>query len=334
MARALILLSFILSLNSTALAAENCLYIKSDGTITSVEGRNNVPSRYRRTAKCTEPSNSDSYLAKPKEIELEGTTRRERISTPLGTVNLRWPRSIERDFGRTPLRAVVDAARAASRALQKPGFPSRVRRMKPDWDVVFLDENLPETQIPRQLISNCHPGWMTPPANIYIVGQRVSAGCGNQRQASTRVADAQLAEVLIHEIGHVIEFQLLSKGKGPRERFRSEGFATWFEQYVADYSSLLNKKHVRGKTLQDASRSLRQSPGYFYFRGSAEDYARASMYFNVLVKKRGVSGIIDVYDKIINPGIPFFGAVDKVFHLNQRRLDSEVARYVEKNLKR
>ena len=42
-------------------------------------------------------------------------------------------------FGRTPVRAMQDAAKSVSRALKKNAFPLELQRFDLDWDVVFMD---------------------------------------------------------------------------------------------------------------------------------------------------------------------------------------------------
>lgn len=313
---------------TTSSRAEVCQFAREDGTIAIAGSRAEIPDRYRPSARCFAVKPAASSLASPDEIELDGTVRRQEISTSLGVIKLRWPRVVERDFGRTPSRAVIEAAHAVSRAVHRPGFPSRVRRMDVEWNVVFLDENLPEQQIPRNLIDNCHPGWMTPPANIYIVGQRAAAGCGGSRVTSS-IADARLAEVLVHEMGHAVEWQLLHE-RGVFDRMRAEGFATWFEGFVASYSSLLNQKHIMHRHVYSAKSSLEREPHLFLFRGDAESYARSSMYFGAFVKRFGIGRLVDVYDLMSEKRMPFFTAVREETGWSGERFNEELARFLER----
>ncbi|MCB0346247.1 MAG: hypothetical protein KDD66_14105 [Bdellovibrionales bacterium] len=305
-----------------------CQYQKRDGSVAVANSKSEIPEEYLANAKCFQISDN-SGLAKPDEIELEGTIRRQEISTSLGVIKLRWPRVVERDFGRTPSRAVIEAAKAVSRALHRPGFPDRVRDMQVDWNVVFLDEKLPEKQIPEKLISNCHPGWMTPPGNIYIVGQRAAVGCGAGVKVKESIADERLAEVLVHEMGHAVEWQLLHE-RGTFDRVRAEGFATWFEGYVAAYSSLLNHKQIMHRHVSAAKSSLKREPHMFLFRGDYESYARASMYFEAFVDRFGVGRLVDVYDLMAKQRMAFFTAVKEETSWNVERFDKELGRFVER----
>ncbi|MCC6953310.1 MAG: hypothetical protein IT290_04265 [Deltaproteobacteria bacterium] len=284
-----------------------------------------VPYELRKHAKCFR-SSQDTYLAKPQDIELQGSIRREQISSPVGTIHMRWPRKVETQFGRTPLRAMTDVANTVSKALRRASFPSRLQSLNLEWQVIFLDAELPETQIPAYLIANCHPGWMTPPANIYIVAQRVTGGCSNTR-VPERVADKELAEVLVHEMGHAIEYHLL-EGTNGGDRMRAEGFATWFEGYASDFSSLLNSRNIIDEQKRRAKASIQQSQGYFAFKGSAEDYARAAMNFYAISSRRGVSSLIDVYERMVRDNVGFMVAVDKELDWDAERLAEEIGKFL------
>ncbi|RMG39533.1 MAG: hypothetical protein D6719_13000 [Candidatus Dadabacteria bacterium] len=305
---------------NSAAADELCFYVNSSGKVKQVNSKKDIPGKYRKSARCVKAPGS-SNLAAPQDVELEGTTRHENMASSVGRIHLRWPRKVEKIFGRTPQRAMADAARAVSRALKKGGWPIELQRLDIEWQVVFLDENLPEHQIPSYLVNNCHPGWMTPPANIYIVAQRAAAGCGGGR-VSTSEADARLAQVIIHEMGHAVEYQLL-KDFNPLNRMRSEGFACWFEQYASDFSSVIKRGRVKKFYMALAREAIKTSPGSFYFRGSAYDYARASLYFHAVVSKKRIRGLMDVYRLINSDRIPFFQAVDKRLNWSRKKLENE-----------
>ena len=194
--------------NAWAAPEQICVYEAKDGSMQQALNRNKIPYDLRKSAKCYDPAQVNN-MAAPQDIKLTGTIRTESMVSPVGKIDLRWPRSTEQLFGQTPQRAMSDAASAVSRALKQAGFPSAVQNLHINWNVVFMDENVPETQIPLYLVSNCHPAWMTPVANLYVVGQRVAAGCGGGKSPGSSVGDSQLAQVLIHELGHGVEHQIL-----------------------------------------------------------------------------------------------------------------------------
>ena len=302
-------------------AQEICVYKEKDGTVRQTRTKSDVPRSYKSSAKCFAVA-EETVLAKPDEIELDGNKRVEELSTNLGPLWLSWQRSSEREFGRTPRRAVIDAANTISKALKNGAFPTRIQTLNIPWKILFLDSNLPAEKIPASLIQNCHPGWMTPPANIYIVAQRVASGCG-PAHSSASIADSTLTEVLLHEMGHVVEFYLLDR-QFIGDRMRAEGFATWFETYAADFSSILNKRTVFNLHLSSAKRSFRDNPKNFTFQGSAEDYARASLIFHAIVEERGLAGLVEVYKVMAKEQLLLFAAVEKALGWNREQLENEV----------
>ena len=274
------------------------------------------------------PQAPEIMLHAPSKIELEGTVRRENMISALGDVSLRWPRKVESLFGSTPQRAVSDALLTTSRALRQSGFPAELRSAKISWQIVFMDEEVPETQVPSYLVDNCHPAWMTPPANIYVVAQRVVAGCDGAAPLKTRDADARLVRILLHEIGHALEARLLGRQMG-QNRMLTEGFASWFEQYAADYSALLRDGSVRSSYQRIAKLHYQRFPGSFKFAGGAADYARASQYFWAVVDRKGVYSLMQVYDFMRSQQSDFFTAIDKKLYWNEEKLNSEVSRILK-----
>ena len=307
---------------------EICTYQTSSGQVKHVDTLSRVPVTYRATTIC-QPVVTGQYLAAPDEVELGASKRKTSLSSALGRIELTWPREVERLFGRSPERAVIDAAYSVSRALKSAAFPPRVRIFDREWKIVFMDEKLPETQIPQGLVSSCHPAWMTPPTNVYVVAQRVAEGCGgSDRAVEKSVADAQLAQVLIHEMGHAVEAMLLEDKFGG-DRMRAEGFASWFEQYAADFSGVIPRGTVSAYYRKLAAQNLSQYPGDFVFDGSAASYARASMIFAAVVDRRGVGGLMDLYDALRVPGADLTSAMQQGIGWNQKRLEQEVRRLLE-----
>jgi len=324
-----ILAILIILLSPIAVTAEQksiCVYVTKEGVTKQVNSISLVPDESKPYTKCFDAS-QNSYLASPDQVTLKGNTRQADIVSPLGNIHLRWPRSVENLFGRTPERAMADAASAVNRALKSSGFPPELQRLALEWQVVFLDETLPSAEIPMYLVSNCHPAWMTPPANLYVVAQRVAAGCGGQAHSSF-VNDGELSQVLIHEIGHAIEYVLL-KGEGGSDRMRAEGFASWFEQYGSDYSSVGTRGKAKATYAAMAKKAFQNSPGEFTFRGSGEDYARASMFFHAIVKKRGIKGLMDVYKLMAERRDPFFDAVAAKIGWSPSTLNAEAMKVLK-----
>lgn len=339
--------SFFLSLAIVYQNAQaECFYQDDFSHLIKVPNSEAVPQRYKKYALCpgeqlsqesgakelaTLSAPSFSNLASPDEIVLDGTVRSEKISSALGEIGLRWPRKVEGVFGRTPLRATADAARTVSRAIHSPAFPSKIQNINLPWKIIFIDEEqLGNNTIPENLKNNCHPGWMTSPANIYIVAQRVAENCSNQK-VPTGEADAAMSQVLIHEMGHALEFHMLEGvQEDPDHRMRAEGFASWFEYYAAEYSSLLSRSEIKNQFVNAARLSLEQQAKDFSFSGSALDYARASMYFFSIADRRGARGVLDIYEKMSTDNLGFFQAIEDAHGLDKERLEQEVERFIGK----
>ena len=317
-----ILLSILLF--SFTYAEEVCFYKNASGKEIIVDSFKKVPSIYRSRSRCFKKEKRQN-LANPEEIDLEGSKREQSFSTSLGQVNLRWARKVEKLFGRTPVRAVGDAMRTAQRFLNIRGFDSKVRRMQPEWQIIFMDENLPEHQIPEYLVDNCHPGWMLPPTKIYIVAQRVAGSCSGKGVNKKIVADGDLIKVLLHEIGHSVEYQLLNQKQN--QRSLAEGFASWFEQESSNYSHLVDRNSVKQEYYNLAKASFKNNP-QFVFDGSSYAYARASLYYHAIVRRGSIGHLMDIYD-YQNQGIDFLSAVDKRMGWSAKRFEEEVRRVID-----
>ena len=267
------------------------------------------------------PPNS---MRSPHEIELNGLERKVSLATGIGRIELRWTRDSERLFGRTPERATIEAANAVAKALKQSSFPSRLKFLNLNWNVIFLSKDLKAGQVPNILISNCHPGWMTPPSNIYIASEQAAGSCGGSPVAIGKVADAELTRVLIHEMGHAVEFAL-----APDiviDRARSEGFATWFEAFAGRFSGLLDVASIRNE--QKFLSRQKISGNYFSFNGSAQDYALASIIFNIIADERAISDLTRIYDLMGSAHLSFQQAISTVTGWSEKQIDENIIKYL------
>ena len=158
---------------------------------------------------------------------------------------------------------------------------------------------------------------MVPPNQIYIVVDFISPNC----QPSGDV-DALLTQVLLHEMGHVLEFSLLGESGFAADRKRAEGFAAWFEGYSSKFSSAIPRGRV-----QETYRTMVQSQsgvGSQQFSGSGQDYAIASLEFEAIVARKGVSGLMEVYETMSTSRCSFYDALYKKFGWDQKDLQREV----------
>ena len=298
-----------------AVAESQCLYVDAQGTISQVSSLQHVPSEYRARAVCKQIRLED--IVAPEEVKLGNDARTATFSTDLGPMHVRWPRSIERCFATSPSRAVGEAAAGVNRALKSGRFESSLKHAHREWSLAFTDKATAVAQFPIALTMGGHPGFMIPPSQIYIITDFISPDCSGEK-----IADAVLAQVLLHEMGHVVEFLLLGERTDRPDRQRSEGFAAWFEQYSADYTRGIRHGEVKRYYTELARRALSRGP--HGFTGSAEDYAYAALQFRAIVERRGLGALMNVYAEI-RRGLPFDDAVQKAMGWNRKTLEREMA---------
>ena len=300
---------------------ENCFYLDKRGVIKIADRIDQIPIEYRSNAKCG--LRRDVHYDRPSQIQLEGNQRSVTMASSIGSIELRWTRDQEKYFGRTPEKALADAAKTASKAVKSGGFPSVISTIDQNWRVIFLDQDLPNAGIPMEIVTHCHPGWMYPPADIFIVAQRVSGGCSSGEKLDVGKADQALARVLLHEIGHGIEFALLS-GSSANDPIRAEGFASWFESYAARYSDLVDEKQVEADYRLLGKRALAQATVGFSASGTPLDYGLGFLQFSYLVKTRGIYGITHLYQDSLKNGINFQQALLKQLGISSDRLREKI----------
>lgn len=269
----------------------------------------------------------------PDEIPLGAQIREEKLNSPLGPIKLRWTREVEKKFGRNPMRATVEAASAVSRVLRLGSVPSEIQKANIDWNIAFMDDIPRGAKIPQSLVDRCHPGWMTPPARIYIVGSRISSGCSDNSRPRAD-ADDSLSQVVVHEIAHAVEHSILGNAQGG-DRPRAEGFATWFEIIASRNSSLLNEQEVTNRILAASKKSIDHSPGQFVFDGSSYSYSRMASYFAWFESRYGTAEIFRVYDKIKSSQKGFLQIIIEDYigttnpSLGLKKLDEETLKFIK-----
>lgn len=303
-----------------------CIYKDLSGIPRQVSSPDEIPDKYKPGDCRIIPANST--MDSPDQMELEGSVRRKNIPTSLGQMKSRWPRAVSKNFKRSPSTAIKDAARAVSNIVKKPGFPywlqKRIREL--DWKIIFIDD-ASTVRLPELLQNNCHPGWMTPPANIYIVSSRVVNGCG-QFSRNRKVSQGELASLLIHEMAHVVEFQMVDP-RTNQDATRAEGFASWFETLASDKSSFVKrgtaKKRVKGlatQTLKTTEHELafNKSAGKYL---SSQQYARAASYFAAIENRHGIAGVFRVYEAMGKENLTFLDAIEYELGWNSEELREE-----------
>ena len=242
---------------------------------------------------------------------------RQLIQTPLGEVAMRWPRAGVSTETVRASESVRIAWSAVAGALGQLGFPERVRSANYDWNLV-LQNGVPTGGKGRLLSSaHCHTAWMGPPADIVINYDRLLDPCGGATSES--VPSQVLTGALIHEIAHAVEFQLLGSAFSRRQRWHSEGFATWFESVVIDgMPNLKHRQALNSELRERAKRVFRESWSPYTFDGSPADYAKSFALISTLVDVHGVSGLVAVYNRMSQDNCVLAQAVEREFGWDQK----------------
>ncbi len=265
---------------------------------------------------------------RPNDVRLDGNLRSMDLSTPLGEVLIRWPRSVEQSLGLRPDKSVRDAWIAASRALAS-GFPTRLRSASYHWNMVFMDA-VPGNVDPSGLGGSCHPAWMRPPADIFVAAERIASRCGTQRLSPKEIS-AELAEVLVHELGHAVEFQFADKGFGRMQRWHSEGFASWFESRAMQYlpGGGSDRKTSRAGLRLRAKVALTPNWRPSHFQGASEDYARGYAMIAVIAEGKSITRLVDVYKRMSKENVDLITAVQKELSWNEEKWVAEAIKFLK-----
>jgi hypothetical protein len=319
--RAAVCLCVTVATTPLSVAEDSCVYVNEHGELVPVRNPQTVPRELRNRLVCKDRGIEE--IAAPDDLDVGRDARTAEFSTELGPMKVRWSRSIERCFATSPARSVGEAAKAVNRALKSGRFTADVRYTRREWTLAFIDKTAAISQFPLALTVGQHPGFMIPPNRIYLVADYISPNC-----ESREIADDVLTQVLLHEMGHVVEYILLGERQTPLDRERSEGFAVWFEQYSAEFASSLPKGHAQAyysalARSRDADAGFSPDPG---------GYAHAGLRFQTIVDRKGIAGLMEVYAVIREQQVPFEVAVERALSWNQSIFQRQIQGYRERNL--
>jgi hypothetical protein len=302
---------------SSARSQTGCVYVNERGAVLTALTVKEIPARFRAGATCSDKQ--PLMVPQAHDVDLRGQERSTSFGSPLGSMEVRWPRSVERCFSKSPARAVNEAATAVKRAINSARFDSVIKSSDRKWEFLLIDQASAVSQFPMRLSVGGHPGFAVPPNRIYIVTDFVSVGC-----LPSPESDARLIQVLLHEMGHILEFALLNGMESDGDRKRAEGFAAWFEGYSSAFASGIIpgsvQRYYRG--LITSQRDV----GERSFSGSGQDYAIASLEFEAIVDRKGVSGLMSVYQTMSSERLSFYDALERKFGWDRRDLVREVLR--------
>jgi hypothetical protein len=251
-------------------------------------------------------SGNNRTLEKPHEVRLTGAARDFNFSTAFGRLRIRWQVASTDYFGKEPYYVVKESWEQAAKTLSRRQFPAALRSSPFDWNLVFMDEAATVRVYPFGK-QDCHPAWITPPADIFVSAFYIGTGC-RQGVLPEQEARNRLRGTLYHEFGHAIEYQLLGAAVKGAERYHSEGFAEWFEvQALSDHGLSGEARQIQ----QGSKKHFLENWNPKTFSGSNSDYYRAYAMIESIVKKRSLSGLLRVYEVIKREEIPFDAAVKK-----------------------
>ncbi len=304
-----------------SVAEESCVYVDEIGELVPVTNPQTVPRAARSRLVCKDKTIEE--VVAPEELEVGRDARTAEFSTELGPMKVRWSRSIERCFAKSPARSVGESAKAVNRALKSGRFTADVKYSRREWTLAFIDKTTAISQFPLALTVGRHPGFMIPPNRIYLVADHISSAC-----EGGEIADDVLTQVLLHEMGHVVEYILLGEQQAPLDRERSEGFAVWFEQYSAEFASSLPKGQARAYY----STLARSSGATTRFTSDPTGYANAGVRFQTIVARKGIAGLMNVYAVIREQQVPFDVAVERALSWNKNTFQRQIQEFRERNL--
>lgn len=312
---------------SQQVRADGCVYIDDKNSIRSADSMSVVPRRYRKTATCKDIGVGE--VAAPNSMDVGRLAREVSFGTSLGTMNVRWPRELERCYRVTPAKAIAEASRTVRQALRVSKLFSEVRQKSRTWDFVLTDRLHAISQVPTDIIRGRHPGFMLPPNRVYILSDFIAQNC-----QENPISDRLLAQVLLHEMGHVVEYILLGEPTSMTNRERGEGFATWFEHYASEFSKTIGKDRV-SENLRNLGMQHQVALGRKdSFDGTALDYARAAMPFFLLVSKKGTGGVARLYRDARIKQIPLHEAVRNVFGWSEVVYRNRLDKFTQQFLRR
>lgn len=253
-----------------------------------------------------------------KKLERNGATR---IESSLGTVllyaepkerNLPQIRAFSTFLANT-LPALMPQVQAV---LQQHGFPQHLLRADYPWHIFLERSHRPSGGALSS--QRCHAAWMGPPANIFLSLDGFSGRCGSFRP-STAVdkKNDEILSLLVHELAHALEFRLMGRGFSRRQRWHSEGFATWFETLHQDWQhSTIDNRELQKLFQSDWQPAL--------FSGSRADYSRAYVMVTTIVERGGLEDLLRVYEVMDEEQISFTYAVEKTLLWDNEKWNQEV----------
>lgn len=253
-----------------------------------------------------------------REIELREHVRRTppgtKLDAALGPVDVVEIQILERYVPGQVKGLIQSSFQRARNLLQAWDFPASSLGAPYGWKIFMQDSS--EQRRASGFVSSerCHTAWMGPPANLFVSPDRLLSQCGSAGQRPPTEVVQAFDETMVHEIGHAVEFHLMGRGFGRRQRWHSEGFATWFEALSVNgaASGQLDRTLRYRKLLQEARQVFDAGWNPFIFNGSKSDYACSFAMIASLTDKHSSEVLFAVYRKMGDENLRFDEAVERV----------------------
>lgn len=253
--------------------------------------------------------------------------RKDFIETTLGPVMLRQPWGFDSTLRTSPIHLIRQAWNAASHFLAQEQFPDFLHDARFGWNVVVTNHQGLRVEGSKVSSEYCHTALMGPPADVLIDGYRLFHPCRVQEPMPP--PETRLLRSLTHEVGHGIEYQLLGNSFSRRQRWHSEGFASWFEARAVDFLPNAKPGELRSEKLSEAKRSFRLNWRPYLFSGSPEDYSVSYALVSYLAERKGVPALLQTYARMSEEHASFAEAVEKQFGLSFEAWMAETDAYLK-----
>ena len=256
-------------------------------------------------------------------VKLTSGQKVNHLESPLGSVAVFSLASLSKHIGPRSESVIAEAFSRAREIMRTRRFPHQLQDAQYKWQI-FIKERGARRSEGALSSERCHAAWMGPPANIFLSPETLASDCGRARKSSVEISE-QLESVLVHEIGHVIEFKLMGRGFARRQRWHSEGFASWFEAYSG--GDLVES--LRKEAIADAKRHFRSDWMPIDFRGTSADYSRSFAMIATIAERSSVSDLLRVYRNMDLEKCRFDEAVQNVLGWDLRRWSLETKSFLE-----
>ena len=248
------------------------------------------------------------------------------VQAAFAKVEMTYPSSFTATIGNDPRRELEHAVEEVAEALARLQAPPEAFKPQVTWNIIVLD-SVPDSANYGLLSSSlCHTAWSGPPSNIVVAADRLTRHCGRVQEKAG--ASSAFREVLIHEMAHVLEFQLMGRAFSRRQRWHGEGFAMWFEDVVHEAST---DSSFRAEALDRKARAERvfsASWTKYEFSGSTQDYLNSYVRIAALANNYPRMPF-SIYARMDRENCPFDHALNLELGLSDEAWNEQTAEFIQ-----